>query len=316
MQNRPLGRTGLAIAPLVFGGNVFGWTADRAASFALLDALVDSGFNAIDTADFYSRWLPGHEGGESERMIGAWLAANPGKRDKLVLMTKLGMDMGPGRSGLSARWIEQAVDESLRRLRTDVIDLYQAHCFDPDTPQAETLEAFGRLIAAGKVRAIGCSNFSADQLSAALDTARQTGLPAYGVIQPRYNLLVRDAFEGPLRALAEAEGLGVIAFSALAGGFLTGKYRTAADLAAQARGDIVARYLDARGLAVVDAVGAIAARRGLTSAQIALAWVLAQRGVTAPIVSARNVAQWEGLRRATEIVLDADELAELDRVSA
>lgn len=313
---RPLGNSGLSVAPLIFGGNVFGWTADRPTSFALLDAFVDSGFNAIDTADFYSRWIDGHEGGESESMIGAWLKANPAKRDRVVILTKVGMNMGEGRSGLSRRWIMQSIDESLRRLRTDVIDLYQAHCFDSHVPQEETLDAFARLIDAGKVRAIGCSNFDATQLGEALAIAARHSLPRYEVVQPRYNLLVRSDFEGALHTLTQAQGIGVIPYSALAGGFLTGKYRTPAQVQGSARRDIVGRYLNARGLAVVAAVETVAARHAADPAAVALAWLRSRPGVTAPIVSATSATQLQRLLAATVLNLQDRDMSELDAASA
>jgi len=224
MKTRPLGKTGIEIAPLVFGGNVFGWTVDEARSFELLDAFVDAGFNAIDTADVYSRWVSGHTGGESETIIGRWLKARPARRQQVLLFTKVGGDMGSGRS-LGARWIETAVEDSLKRLATDVIDLYQSHWPDPATPHEETLRAYERLLKAGKVRAIGCSNFSAEQLEASLAAAREHGLPTYQTLQPEYNLADRASYDGPLRDLALREGLGVITYYSLASGFLSGKYR-------------------------------------------------------------------------------------------
>ena len=307
MQRRPLGQTGLAIAPLVFGGNVLGWTADEATSFALLDAFVDHGFNAIDTADVYSRWAPGNTGGESETVIGRWLRARPGMRERVTIFTKVGSDMGgPGEKGLSERWILKAVEQSLRRLGTDRIDLYFSHWPDPETPQEETLGAFARLLAAGKVRAIGASNLDAAQLAAALDLAGQ-GLPAYGVLQPEYNLYDRAGFEGALRDLCLARGLGVVTYFSLASGFLTGKYRSKADLGQSPRGEDVERYLDARGLRLLAALDAVAAERGASPAQMALAWLMGRPGVTAPIASATRVAHVESFARAAALRLtDAD----------
>lgn len=307
MQRRPLGQTGLAIAPLVFGGNVLGWTADEATSFALLDAFVDHGFNAIDTADVYSRWAPGNTGGESETVIGRWLRARPGMRERVTIFTKVGADMGgPGEKGLSERWILKAVEQSLRRLGTDRIDLYFAHWPDPETPQEETLGAFARLLAAGKVRAIGASNLDAAQLLAALDLAGQ-GLPAYGVLQPEYNLYDRAGFEGALRDLCLARGLGVVTYFSLASGFLTGKYRSKADLGQSPRGEDVERYLDARGLRLLAALDAVAADHGATPAQVALAWLMGRPGVTAPIASATRLAHVESFARAAALRLtDAD----------
>ncbi|HEX7690703.1 MAG TPA: aldo/keto reductase, partial [Burkholderiaceae bacterium] len=259
MELRPLGKTGLRIAPLVFGGNVFGWTADEARSFELLDAFVDAGFNAIDTADVYSRWVPGHAGGESESIIGRWLDGKSTRRAKVLLFTKVGSDMGGDRKGLGRRWIEQAVEDSLRRLRTEVIDLYQSHRPDPATPHEETLEAYRRLIAAGKVRAIGCSNFDARQVGDALRVARAGGLPEYQVLQPEYNLHDRAGFDGPLRELAIGEGLGVITYFSLASGFLTGKYRSQADLGKSARGGGMGKYLTPRGRRILAALDEVAA---------------------------------------------------------
>ena len=316
MQLRPLGSTGLQVAPIVFGGNVFGWTADEARSFELLDAFVDAGFNAIDTADVYSRWVPGHQGGESETIIGRWLKARPSRRDKVLLFTKGGGDMGEGHKGLSARWIEQAAEDSLRRLQTDVIDLYQSHFPDPGTPHEETLGAFDRLVKAGKVRAIGCSNFDAAQLRAALDTSHSHGLPAYGTLQPEYNLVERGKYEGPLRDLALREGLGVIPYFSLASGFLTGKYRSAADLEGKARARGAGKYLDARGLRVLETLDAVARRRGATPAEVALAWLIAREGVTAPIASATTVEQVQSFVRASILRLDAEDRRRLVEASS
>jgi aryl-alcohol dehydrogenase-like predicted oxidoreductase len=315
MRQRALGHTGLHIAPLVFGGNVFGWTVDEARSFELLDAFVDAGFNAIDTADVYSKWVPGHSGGESEAIIGRWLKSRPSRRAQVLLFTKVGKPMGPGRTGLSRRWIEQAVEDSLRRLNTDVIDLYQSHAPDPDTPELETLEAYQRLLQAGKVRAIGCSNFNAAQLAASLRVAREHGLPAYQTLQPEYNLVARNSYDGPLRDLAMAEGLGVIPFYGLASGFLTGKYRTPADLRGSARSGGASRYLNERGLGVLAALDEVAARHGAQPAEVALAWLMGREGVTAPIASATSVAQLHSLAKAAGLVLTADDNTLLDRAS-
>lgn len=316
MQSRPLGQSGLRIAPLVLGANVMGWTIDRAASFAVLDAFLDHGFDAIDTADIYSRWHPGNQGGESESIIGEWFAANPGKRDKVVLFTKVGMDMGgPGRSGLSARWIAEEVEASLRRLRTDRIDLYFSHCFDPSVPAEETLGAYQALIAAGKVRAIGASNFDAAQLGAALWASEERGLPRYTVLQPLYNLYDRESFEGPLRELCIRERIGVVPYYALASGFLTGKYRTEADLAQSARGATVGEtYLNPRGLALLDRIAAVAEAHGAEMGEVALAWLMAREGVTAPIASATSVRQVEGFARAARLTLTPGDLARLEPV--
>jgi aryl-alcohol dehydrogenase-like predicted oxidoreductase len=316
MQMRPLGRTGLEIAPLVLGGNVFGWTADRTTSFGLLDAFVDAGLNAIDTADSYSRWVPGHVGGESETIIGDWLAANPGKRDKVVLITKVGSDMGSGKRDLSPGYVASAAEASLRRLRVDAIDLYLSHWPDPETPCADTLGAYSRLIEAGKVRSIGASNLDAAQLGEALRVADQTGLPRYQVLQPGYNLHDRAALEGPLLDLCRAEDLGVITYFSLAKGFLSGKYRSEDDLGKSPRGSGIAPYLTPRGFAILGALDIVAMRLGATPAEVALAWIMAKPGITAPIASATNRAQLDSLVRATRLVLAPEDVAALDAAGA
>ncbi|MGX1099208.1 aldo/keto reductase [Amorphus sp. MBR-141] len=315
MQTRPLGTTGYAIAPLVFGGNVFGWTVDERESHALLDRFVDQGFNAVDTADVYSRWVDGHSGGESEAIIGSWLAADPSRRDRIVLFTKVGSDMGQGGKTLKAAWIEEAVEASLRRLRTDRIDLYFSHWPDPDTPHEETLAAYGRLLDAGKIRAIGASNFDAVQLGAALKASLDNGLPRYQVIQPEYNLYARSSLEGPLLDLARQERMGVVSYFGLAAGFLSGKYRSEADLAGSSRRDMVRKYLDARGLRILDALDAVADAHGARPAEVALAWIIARDGVTAPIASATGPDQLDSLVRAAQLSLAADEIALLDEAS-
>ncbi|MBC2665297.1 aldo/keto reductase [Novosphingobium flavum] len=311
---RPLGRSGLAIRPLALGGNVFGWTADEETSHAVLDRFVDAGFSLVDTADVYSKWVPGNRGGDSEEIIGSWLAARGG-RDRLVIATKVGGEMAPGASGLSARHIKQAAEASLLRLRTDHIDLYQSHYPDPGVPVDETLRAYGDLIAEGKVRAIGLSNHDPAQLRAAL-AAAGPGLPRYEVLQPLYNLCDRAGFERDFAPVCRAEGLGVISFKALANGFLSGKYRSPADLAGSKRAKAVKGYLDARGLAILTALDEVAARLGASPAQVAVAWVISRPEVTAPIASATSVAQVESLLGAVRLVLDADALAALDRTSA
>jgi len=315
MQLRALGSTGLSIAPLVFGGNVFGWTVDESRSFELLDAFVDAGFNAIDTADVYSRWVQGHAGGESETIIGRWLRARPTRRDKVLVFTKAGADMRSGRT-LSAAWIERAAEDSLRRLGVDAIDLYQSHWPDDRTPHEETLAAYDRLIRAGKVRAIGCSNFDARQLAAALKAARDHGLPAYRTLQPEYNLHDRASFEGPLRELALKEGLGVITYYSLASGFLTGKYRSEADLGQSVRGGGMRKYLTPRGLRILAALDEVAAAHAAQPAEVALAWLMAREGVTAPIASATRIEQLESFRKAAELTLAAAEIRTLDEASA
>lgn len=312
MKKRSLGGSGLSIAPVVLGGNVFGWTVDQATSFSLLDAFVDHGFDAIDTADSYSTWAPGNSGGESEAVIGTWLKARPGMRDRVKICTKVGSDMGkPDQSGLSRRWIIEAAENSLRRLNTDVIDLYFAHRPDPATPIDETLGAFDMLIAQGKVRAIGTSNVDAGQLAESLDLAAK-GLPRMEVLQPEYNLMDRDGFEGPLQDLCVARGVGVVTYFSLASGFLSGKYRGRADLAQSVRGGDVEKYLDPRGFAMLDALHRVAKSHGAKPAEVALAWLLAQPGVTAPIASATRMAHVASFARAVELVLSPGDLAALN----
>ncbi len=300
----------------MFGANVFGWSLDEAAGFKILDALVGSGLDAIDTADVYTRFLPGHVGGESETIIGAWLKGR-GNRDKVIIATKCGMDMGDGKTGLSKAWITAAVEDSLKRLQTDYIDLYQAHRDDAETPLEETLEAFAGLIAAGKVRAIGASNFSAARLSEALEVSKRHGLPRYESLQPEYNLVARAGFESELEPLCLAEDIGVINYYSLAAGFLTGKYKSESDLAShQARGGSVKRYLNPKGLAVVDALREQAARLNATPAQVALAWLIARPSITAPIASATSLTQLEDLVKAAALQLDGQVIAALDDASA
>ena len=311
MSKRQLGRTGIAISPMVLGGNVFGWTADRAASLEVLDRFIGAGLEAVDTADVYSNWVPGNRGGESETIVGEWIESRKG-RDRLVLITKVGFDMD--RDGLSAAHIERAVEASLRRLRTDHVDVYFSHKPDPATGHEETLKAHEKLIKAGKVRAIGASNFDADQIRAALDVSAAKGLPRYEVIQPRYNLYDRGDFDGPLRDLAIAEGLGVITYFSLAKGFLTGKYRSKADLGQSQRGDAVSAYLNDKGMRILAALDDISAGHGISPAEVALAWIIAQPGVTAPIASATSATQVESLIRATTLTLSAADIATLDQL--
>ncbi|MEJ8308305.1 aldo/keto reductase [Agrobacterium larrymoorei] len=316
MQNRTLGRTGLSVAPIVFGGNVFGWTADEKTSFQLLDAFFDAGFNAIDTADVYSAWVPGHQGGESETIIGKWLKSGSVKREDAVIVTKVGFDNNERKTGLSADWIVRAVDDSLRRLQTDYIDLYLAHKPDDAVPLEETLGAFARLKEAGKVKAIGCSNYNADQLQASLDVAQETGLGRFDVLQPEYNLYTRNKFEGPLADLCAREEIGVINYYSLAAGFLTGKYRTKADTEGAARSYRVADYLEPRGLAILGAMDTIAAETGARHADIALAWLLAKPSVTAPIASATSLSQLESFKRAVDLRLSDEMIHLLDKAGA
>jgi aryl-alcohol dehydrogenase-like predicted oxidoreductase len=315
MEQRRLGQSSLHIAPLAFGGNVFGWTTDESTSFALLDAFVAAGFNFIDSADVYSRWHPGNQGGESEVILGKWLKAR-GNRDKVIVATKLGIEMGPGMKGLSRSYMMQAVEASLRRLQTDYIDLYQSHRDDPDTPIEETLSAYAELIKQGKVREIGASNYSAARLAESLRISSAQGLPRYQSLQPLYNLVERKGFEGEIEALCLREKIAVIPFYSLASGFLTGKYRSAADTEGRARGSRVAKYLNDAGFRVIAALDAVAKRHQATPAQVALAWMIARPSITAPIASATNVEQLREIMRAPEIKLDADAIAQIDQASA
>lgn len=316
MQFKPLGRSGLRISPLMFGGNVFGWTVDERTAFSLLDAWLDAGFNAIDTADVYSAWVPGHTGGESESLIGKWLRAS-GKRDRVLLATKVGKPMGPQQQGLRPDYIRAAVEASLRRLQTDHIDLYQSHDDDQDTPLEDTLGAFTELIQAGKVRAIGASNYSAERLALALDTSRRHGLARYETLQPLYNLADRAVFEDALQPLCVREDVGVINFYALAAGFLTGKYRDPADAGKSARGaNTVRKYLNPRGLRILAALDQLAAQHQTRPGVVAIAWLLTRAGVTSPIASATSLAQLEDLVAATRLTLAPHDLALLDEASA
>lgn len=316
MNNRPLGRSGLMVSPLCLGGNVFGWTAAKSTSFSILDAWVDAGFNFIDTADVYSRWAPGHAGGESEAVIGQWLRQG-GRRDKVVIATKVGMDMGDGKIGLAPKRIREAVEDSLRRLNLDHIDLYQAHRDDADTPLEATLEAFAMLIAEGKVRAIGASNYTADRLAKSLAISRAKGLPRFESLQPLYNLYDRAVFEAELQPLCVKEEVGVINFYALAAGFLTGKYRSTDDSSKSERGtNTVSKYLNDRGLKILTALDEAAQRTNSTPARVAIAWNMARPGITAPIASASRVEQLQELVLAAQLTLDAGTMALLDRASA
>jgi aryl-alcohol dehydrogenase-like predicted oxidoreductase len=315
MKLRKLGKSGLEISPLIFGGNIFGWTVDQAASFKLLDAFAAAGFNAVDTADVYSRWVPGHQGGESETIIGEWMKQR-GNRAKIVIMTKVGMDMGDGKKGLSKAHILRSADESLRRLQTDYIDLYQSHSDDPEVPFEETLGAYAQLMKQGKVRAIGASNFKGDRLVAALEASRKTGLPAYQSLQPNYSLMERSEYETNLEPLCVKEGLGVINYFPLAGGFLTGKYRSEKDAEGRARARNVTKYLNERGFKIIAALDQIAAKYRANPAQVALAWLMARPSVTAPIASATNVDQLKDLVASVDLKLDRDSVAVLDQASA
>jgi len=308
---RELGRSGLHLTPLVLGGNVFGWTADEQTSFAVLDAFVAGGGNAIDTADVYSRWVPGHEGGgQSETVIGKWLAQR-GRRDDVLIFTKVGMELAPDKKGLSKAYIKQAVEASLKRLQTDYLDLYQSHQDDESLPVTEPLEAYAELIKEGKVRAIGASNFKPERLQAALGAA-QTGLPRYESLQPEYNLYDREAFERDDLAIVQASGIGVIPYFGLAAGFLTGKYRSEDDLKKSQRGaGIGKKYLNDKGFTILKALDAVADRHGISQAQVALAWLMQAPGITAPIASGTSVAQVQELTKAMDVQLSAADVAEL-----
>lgn len=315
MQFRTLGHSGIKVGPLAFGGNVFGWTADEPTSFRLLDAFVDSGLNLVDTADVYSTWVPGHHGGESETVIGNW-SRQKGKREKIVIATKLGKSMGEGRKGLSSKYIMQAVEDSLRRLQTDYIDLYQSHEDDPATPLEETLGAFADLVKSGKVRAIGASNFSGARLQQSLDISSRLGYARYETLQPEYNLYARQTFESDLRPVCERSGLGVLPYFSLAAGFLTGKYRSEKDLAQSPRGTVVRKYLNERGYRILKALDEVSREKNATFAQVALAWLIAQRTVVAPLVSATSVTQWNELQGAIRLTLSEGDLATLNDASA
>jgi aryl-alcohol dehydrogenase-like predicted oxidoreductase len=315
MQLRNLGRSGLRVAPLCLGGNVFGWTADESASFAVLDALIDAGLNFVDTADVYSVWVPGHRGGESETVIGNWLQRRR-RREDIVIATKVGMQMAPDRKGLSAAYITQSVEDSLRRLRTDHIDLYFSHCDDSTVPLEETLGAYQKLIAAGKIRAIGASNYTAARFAQALEASRKSALPRYEVLQPHYNLYARSDYETELEPLCVKEHIGVITYFALASGFLTGKYRTAADASKSARGKgIVEKFLNARGLKILAALDDVAERRRSSAASVALAWQIARPSIIAPIASATSVEQLSELVAATRLNLDKSDIEQLNAAS-
>jgi aryl-alcohol dehydrogenase-like predicted oxidoreductase len=317
MLQRPLGRSGLQVSPLCFGGNVFGWTVDEGMSFSLLDAWLDAGFNFIDTADVYSKWAPGHKGGESEAIIGKWLKHSR-KRDRVVIATKVGMDMGDGKVGLAPAYIKQAVEASLKRLQVEQIDLYQSHKDDEAVPLSDTLGAYADLIKEGKVRAIGASNYTAPRLAEALETSKKLGLPRYETLQPLYNLYDRAVFEDALAPLCVKEDIGVINFYALAAGFLSGKYRSAADVNKSKRGkNTIDKYLNERGLRILAALDEVAANLdGATPARVAVAWLLVQPGVTSPIASATSLEQLAELGRAAQLKLPADAIARLNKASA
>lgn len=314
MNTRPLGRSGFKIAPVVFGANVFGWTVDQPGAIKLLDRFVDSGLNAIDTADVYSRWVPGNKGGESETMIGNWFKGSPKRRDQVVLITKVGMNAGADGKGLSAKNIAEKVEDSLRRLQTDRIDVYLSHRPDANTPIEETLRAYESLIKAGKVRSVGSSNATPETLGGAMAAAKK-GLPRYEVEQPEYNLCERGKYEGPLRDLCIAEKLGVIVYYSLASGFLSGKYRSQADAKGKARATGVSKYLNERGFRILKAVEEVARAHNAKPAEVALAWLIAREGVTAPIASATSVEQVDSLARAAQLKLSPEELKSLTAAS-
>ncbi|MDQ2184586.1 aldo/keto reductase [Alcaligenaceae bacterium A4P071] len=316
MQRRALGRSGLTVPPLTFGGNVFGWTVSEVDAFSLLDALVDAGLNFIDTADVYSRWVPGNRGGESEVIIGRWLEKT-GKRDQVIIGTKVGMDMGPGAKGLAPAYINRAIDDSLARLHTDYIDLYQSHEDDETTPLADTLGAYAKLIEQGKVRAIGASNYTSIRLSEALIESERHGLPRYESIQPEYNVYSREPYESGIQAVATAQDIGVIPYFALAAGFLTGKYRSAADANKSLRGkNIIEKYLNPRGERILAALDQVAESSGATLGQVALAWQLAQPGITSPIASATSLEQLNELAAAAHLKLSPEDIDVITQASA
>jgi aryl-alcohol dehydrogenase-like predicted oxidoreductase len=312
---RELGNSGLKVGPLALGGNVFGWTADEKTSFRLLDAFADGGGDLIDTADMYSAWVPGHKGGESETVLGKWLSRG-GNRQKVLVATKVGKEMGPDRKGLSKPYILRAAEDSLKRLQTDYIDLYQTHEDDPDTPLEETLEAFAQLTREGKVRAIGASNYNAERLAKSLQVSGQHGHPAFQSLQPLYNLHERAEYEAELEPLCREKGLGVLPYFPLASGFLTGKYRSEKDLAGRARADMVRKYLDDRGFRILDALDQVARQYHSVPATVALAWLIARPGITAPIASATSIDQLHELLKALELELDPSAIDLLNRASA
>src|SRR5580692_11016972 len=303
MKTRKLGGSGIEVSPICLGGNVFGWTADEPTSFDILDEFVEAGFNFVDTADVYSRWVPGHKGGESETVLGNWFKRS-GNRKKVILATKVGIEMAPDKKGLSKAYILREVEESLQRLQTDYIDLYQSHIDDPSTPLEETLGAYDQLIKQGKVRAIGASNYSGERLAEALKVSKEHGLPRYECLQPHYNLYERAGYENDLEGLCLKEGIGVIPYFALASGFLTGKYRSESDLAKSPRGQMVKKYLDERGFRILAALDQVAANLHSTPGKVAIAWLIARPSITAPIASATSVEQLNDLVDAANLELD------------
>lgn len=315
MTKRTIGKTGVAVPPIMLGGNVFGWTLNEVDSFRVLDAAFDAGLTFIDTADIYSTWVPGNKGGESETIIGKWLVQS-GKRAQVTIATKLGFEMGPEKKGLSAKYVEQAAEDSLRRLQTDYIDLYQSHTDDETVPLEETLGAFTKLIAKGKVRMIGASNHSGARLREAIETSRRAGLAQYVTLQPHYNLIDREPYESDLAPVVAQYGLGVVPYYALASGFLSGKYRSEADTKGKARGGGVAKYLNERGHRILAALDAVAGESGATQASVALAWLMSRPGILAPIASATSPAQVKELAAAMELRLAPEAIDRLTAASA
>jgi len=315
MKKNKLGSSGIEVPSFAFGGNVFGWTTDENTSFQLLDSLTGAGLNFIDTADVYSKWVPGHQGGESETIIGKWLKKSGG-RDQVIIATKVGSEMGHNKKGLSKTWIKQAAEDSLRRLQTDYIDLYQTHYDDPDTPMEETLAAYQELVNEGKVRAIGTSNMSAQRIQVALKTSKEHGFPSYQTVQPLYNLYDRESYEKELEPLCQEHQLGVISYSSLASGFLTGKYRSEADFSKSKRGKGMSKYLNDRGFKILNALDEVSQELNTTPAAVSLAWLMNRPGITAPIASATSTEQLNEIIKATELELNNDIIHQLNEASA
>jgi aryl-alcohol dehydrogenase-like predicted oxidoreductase len=315
MKKRQLGHSGIEVPTLCFGGNVFGWTADEKRSFELLDALLESGLNFVDTADSYSHWAPGNHGGESETIIGKWFKAR-GNRSKVILATKVGSPMGPDKQGLSQKRIRQAIEESLQRLQTDYVDLYQSHRDDASTPQLETLSAYADLIKEGKVRAIGASNFTAERVESSLEVSSKNGLPRYETLQPEYNLYDRAGYESTLEAVCTKHELGVIPYFSLASGFLSGKYRSADEASSKPRAGMLKKYFNERGWHILKALDEVAGELNAKQSQVALAWLMARPSITAPIASATTVEQLQELVAATRLDLPAEAIEKLNQASA
>ena len=314
MEKRELGKSGIKVNPITFGGNVFGWTIDEQQSFEILDKYVDSGLDFIDTADVYSKWAPGNKGGESETIIGNWLQKS-GKRDKVIIATKVGMEMAPDKQGLSKAYITKAVEDSLKRLKTDHIDLYQSHKDDKNTPLEETLSTYTDLIKQGKIRAIGASNYEATRFKEALEVSKKNNLAAYQTLQPEYNLYDREGYEKELEPVCIENGIGVITYYSLASGFLTGKYRSESDLSKSQRGQGIKKYLNERGFRILKALDEVAAAYNSTSASVALAWVIARPGITAPIASATSTKQLDAIIAATKLNLKSSDIELLNNAS-